>query len=280
MSSFQNPHSKINNPPAAVLLAAGKGTRMSGASRGELPKVLHPVAGRPMIHWVVDACRAAGVERIIVVVGYRGDLVREALTDAEGVQFVEQSEQRGTAHAVQMAAPLFKDQPPCDVFVLAGDGPLIRPATLQQLLKTHRETDAAATLATAVLDDPTGYGRVLRTSGGDSDGFGRIVEQKDATPDELAVREVNPSYYCFDSAALFETLEQVGNANASGEYYLTDVPGLLAEAGRSVSLVDAVPPQDVLSINTPEQLAAVDVILRERLATADRDVSAAAGATR
>ena len=241
--------------------------------------MLHRVAGRPMVHWVVEACRAAGVERVIVVVGYRGDLVREALADAEGISFVEQAEQRGTAHAVQMAAPLFRDQPPRDVFVLAGDGPLIRAATLRQLLATHRDTDAAATLATAVLDDPTGYGRVLRSSGRGG-GFGRIVEQKDATPDELAVREVNPSYYCFDSAALFDTLEEVGNANASGEFYLTDVPGLLADAGRTVALVDAVPPQDVLSINTPEQLAAVDVILRERLATADRDVSAAAGATR
>ena len=264
-----------------------------GASGGDLPKVLHRVAGRPMIHWVVDACRAAGVERVIIVVGYRGDLVREALADAAlasgggvasgGVEFVEQAEQRGTAHAVQMAAPLFKDQPPCDVFVLAGDGPLIRAATLQQLLKTHRDTDAAATLATAVLDDPTGYGRVLRSSGGDASGggFGSIVEQKDATPDQLAVREVNPSYYCFDSAALFNTLEQVGNANASGEFYLTDVPGLLVDSGRTVSLVDAVPPQDVLSINTLEQLSAVDAVLWERLATSPApDETAAAGASR
>ena len=285
MASIKNPQSKIKNPQA-ILLAAGKGTRMGGASGGNLPKVLHPVAGRPMIHWVVEACRGAGVERVIVVVGYRGDLVQNALADAAGagqVEFVEQAEQRGTAHAVAMAAPLFKDRPPCDVFVLAGDGPLIRPTTLQQLLITHRDTDAAATLATAILDDPTGYGRVLRTPGSDASGggFDRIVEQKDATPDQLAVREVNPSYYCFDSAALFDTLEQVGNANASGEYYLTDVPGLLAEAGRTVSLVDAVPPQDVLSINTLEQLSAVDAILRERLATSPAtDEPAAAGAPR
>ncbi len=286
MSSIQNPQSNSKDPQA-ILLAAGKGTRMGD---GTLPKVLHPVAGRPMIHWVVDACRAAGVERVVVVVGYRGDLVQDALADAAGagqVEFVEQAEQRGTAHAVQIAVPLFKDQPTCDVFVLAGDGPLIRPTTLQQLLETHRDTDAAATLATAVLDDPTGYGRVLRTPGGDASGgdafggaFDRIVEQKDATPDQLAVREVNPSYYCFDSAALFDTLEQVGNANASGEYYLTDVPGLLREAGRTVSLVDAVPPEDVLSINTPEHLATVDAILQERLRSAGRPEPAAAGAPR
>ncbi|MEM9883561.1 MAG: NTP transferase domain-containing protein [Planctomycetota bacterium] len=256
----QTPDPGPRTPPAAVLLAAGRGTRMGG----DRPKVLHEVASRPMIRWVVDACLDAGVSRIAVVVGYRGDEVRNALADEPACAFVEQAEQLGTAHAVEMARPWFEDEPADDVLVLAGDGPLIRAATLTRLLDVHRESHAAATLATAVIDDPTGYGRVLRTP---RNTFDQIVEQKDATPEQLAVREVNPSYYCFDGPTLFDALPRVGNANAGGEYYLTDVPGLLEAEGRTVALVDAVPAADVLSINTPAQLAEVDRLLKQRLAT-------------
>jgi len=248
-------------PPQAILLAAGKGTRMGS----DLPKVLHPVAGRPMLRWVVDACLGAGVDRCVVVVGYRGDDVRAALADEPRCVFVEQTEQLGTAHAADMARPVFEGVPPCDVFVLAGDGPLIRTQTLARLLEVHRRTKAAATLATAVLDDPSGYGRVLRTAAG---GFDRIVEQKDAGPDELAVHEVNPSYYCFTSTGLFDGIAQVGNQNAQHEYYITDVPALLRGRGHGVTLVDAVPAEDVLSINNPQQLAEVDRVLRARLQNA------------
>jgi UDP-N-acetylglucosamine diphosphorylase/glucosamine-1-phosphate N-acetyltransferase len=237
---------------------------------GDLPKVLHKVTGQPMLHWVIQACRAAGVERIVVVVGYKSELVREAFGNEPDCEFVEQTEQLGTGHAAQMAAPLFKDQPPCDVFVLAGDGPLIRGTTLKTLLQIHRDTEAKATLATSVIDDPQGYGRILR----DADNrFDRIVEQKDATSDELAIREVNPSYYCFRSDAMFAMLDRVSNANASGEYYLTDVPGMLKADGRTVAVVDAVPPADVLSINTPDHLAAVDAILTSRLLGQDNETS-------
>ncbi|MFW6031760.1 MAG: NTP transferase domain-containing protein [Phycisphaeraceae bacterium] len=246
-------------PPDAILLAAGKGTRMGS----DLPKVLHEVAGRSMIYWVVRACQSAGVGRCIVVVGYRGELVREALAGMENVEFVEQAEQLGTGHAARMAEPLFEHVEPRDVFVLAGDGPLIRPETLTKLLEVHRGKDAAATMATAVLDDPSGYGRVVRDEHGD---FSEIVEQKDASEEQLAIREVNPSYYCFRSDRLFESLGQVDNDNRQGEYYLTDVPGLLQSRGYTVAVVDAVPPEDVLSVNTPQQLAAVDEVLRERLA--------------
>ncbi|MEM1109306.1 MAG: NTP transferase domain-containing protein [Planctomycetota bacterium] len=247
-------------PPAAILMAAGKGTRMGS----DLPKVLHEVAGRPMLRWVVEACFAAGVETCVVVVGYRGDEVRAALADELRCVFVEQTEQLGTAHAADMARPVFEDRPAGDVFVLAGDGPLIRSQTLARLLEVHRRTKASATLATAVLDDPTGYGRVVRNA---DHNFDRIVEQKDASPDELAVNEVNPSYYCFRSDDLFDSLTQVGNANQQGEYYITDVPGLLRERGKTVTLVDAVPAEDVLSINNPDQLAEVDRILLNRLAS-------------
>ncbi len=250
------------NAPAAILMAAGKGSRMGS----DLPKVLLEVGGKPMLRWVVEACFAAGVETCVVVVGYKGDEVRAALADEPRCVFVDQTQQLGTAHAADMARPIFETMPAGDVFVLAGDGPLIRSQTLARLFELHRRTKASATLATAVLDDPTGYGRVIRNHSG---GFDRIVEQKDATPDELAVQEVNPSYYCFRSDDLFDSLTQVGNANQQGEYYLTDVPGLLRSQGKTVTLVDAVPAEDVLSINTPEQLAAVDQIVRQRLASAN-----------
>lgn len=246
--------------PQAIILAAGKGTRMGG----DWPKVCHQVAGRPMVCWVVDACLQAGVCRCVVVVGYKGEMVRSALagySDSQ-VAFVEQAEQLGTGHAARMAQPLLKDQPDLDLFVLAGDGPLIRPQTLTTLLEIHRSHQAAATLATATLENPAGYGRVVRDALG---GFQAIVEQKDATAEQLAIREVNPSYYCFNSGLLFATLGQVKNQNRQGEYYLTDVPGLLKSQNRKVCVVDAVPAEDVLSINTPAELANVDAILTQRL---------------
>ncbi len=250
----------LSNPPAAIILAAGKGTRMGG----DAPKVLYEVAGRPMICWVVEACKKAGVGTIVVVVGYRADLVQAALADEPSCVFVEQAEQLGTGHAAMMARPRFEQMPAGDTFVLAGDGPLIRHTTLARVLEIHRRRKADATLATSVIDDPTGYGRVVRSSSGD---FEAIVEQKDATPEQLAIQEVNPSYYCFDAHALFIALDRVSNDNASGEYYLTDAPGLLKQQGKTVVVVDAVPAEDVLSINTPQQLAEVDRILSARVAS-------------
>jgi bifunctional UDP-N-acetylglucosamine pyrophosphorylase/glucosamine-1-phosphate N-acetyltransferase len=241
----------------AVILAAGKGTRM----QSDLPKVMHEVGDRPMLHWVVDACRAAGAKRIVVVVGFKGELVRASLAGANDIEFVEQTEQLGTGHAVDQARAAFVSTPDHDVFVLCGDGPLIRPETLETLLRTHRSAAADATLATAVIDDATGYGRIVRDAAG---GFSRIVEQKDATPEQLGIREVNPSYYCFRSGPLFERLSRTSNDNANGEYYITDVFGLTREDHATVAVVDAVPAGDVLSINDPEQMALVDGIIRTR----------------
>lgn len=250
--------------PQAVILAAGMGKRMGG----DLPKVLHPVADRPMIEWVVDACLEAGCSRCVVVVGYKAQMVRDALQDyaaAGQVAFVEQTEQLGTAHAAQQAQPLFEDilksEETCNVFVLAGDGPLIRSQTLQNMLAMHREEQAALTMATSIIDDPTGYGRVVRDLNGH---FLKIVEHKDADDDERHIREVNPSYYCFDANALFRVLGDIDNRNKAGEFYLTDAPAMLLSQHQTVCVVDAVPPEDVLSINTPQQLAEVDRILRQR----------------
>lgn len=241
--------------------------------KSDLPKVLHPVGSppRPMVQAVIDACREAGCARIVLVVGHRQELVREAVAGQRDVEFALQPEQLGTGHAVRCAESLFKDDIAAGVgtgrncFVLAGDGPLIRAETLRQLLSLHRGSRALATLATSVIPDPSGYGRIVRDGpGGASGKFVGIVEQKDCTPEQLKIGEVNPSYYCFDTAALFNTLAHVKRNESSGEYYVTDVPGMLLAEGKRVEVIAAVPPEDILSVNTPEQLAEVDRIYQSR----------------
>lgn len=232
----------------------------------DLPKVLHPVGDppRPMVQAVVEACRAAGCDRIILIVGYKQELVRRAMQAWPGIEFAEQPEQLGTGHAVRCAESLFEQErsaPGREVFVLAGDGPLIRPSTLRQMLERHRTGRASATLATSRIADPTGYGRIVRDGAGS---FTAIVEHKDCTPEQRAINEINPSYYCFDARAMFDALARVQRNPQSGEYYITDVPGMLLAGGARVEVIDAVPPEDVLSINTPEQLAEVDRIFRSR----------------
>ncbi len=247
-----------NSAPTAIILAAGKGTRM----KGDLPKVVHPVGGRPMVCAVVEACRQAGCSRIIVVVGYKQELVREALSGFPGIEYAVQVQQLGTGHAVLCAESLLKQSgASADIVILAGDGPLIRAQTLRMLLKKHRDAKASATLATSIIDDPAGYGRIVRDAAGR---FTGIVEHKNATPEQRAIREINPSYYCFNRADLFDSLKKVDRNPASGEYYLTDTLGLLLKQGKRVEVAPGVPPEDVLSINTPEDLAIVDRLYRAR----------------
>ncbi len=226
-----------------------------------------------MLCAVVDACREAGCERIILVVGYKKELVHDAMAAqgaawSKGLEYATQEQQLGTGHAVMCARETVGEVSGRPVFVLAGDGPLIRSETLRQLLQTHQSRGAAATLATSVIADPTGYGRIVRDASGM---FTGIVEHKDCSATQLAIREVNPSYYCFDLLALYRTLARVKKNESSGEYYITDVPALmLAEAaggagmGARVEVIPAVPAEDILSINTPEQLAEVDAIYRGR----------------
>ena len=246
-------------PPSAISLAAGKGTRM----KSDLPKVIHPVGGRAMVCAVVDACLEVGCARVVVIVGHMQDLVRSALSGyGQIVEFVVQDKQLGTGHAVRCAAPAFVSAGPRDpVFVLCGDGPLIRPATLQRMLDLHQATGAAATLATAIIDNPRGYGRIVRDAGGR---FDRIVEERDCLPDQLDIREVNPSYYCFAARPLFDALGSVKPNALGGETYITDVPSVMIARGERVEVIEAVPAEDVLSINTPEDLALVDRIYRTR----------------
>jgi len=246
--------------------------------RSNLPKVIHPVGGRPMVCAVIDACLEAGCRRIVVVVGYMQELVREAVepmrstAQAQGatIEFAVQGQQLGTGHAVMCAAGAFEGESASagnDVFVLCGDGPLIRSETLRTILGVHRSAGAAVTLATSVVEDPSGYGRITRDASGR---FTGIVEQKNATPEQLRIREINPSYYVFDAAALFSLLKKVKRNGLTGEYYITDAPEHALAGGLRVEVVRAVPPEDVFSINTPEDLARVDGVYRSRGVRAGR----------
>jgi UDP-N-acetylglucosamine diphosphorylase/glucosamine-1-phosphate N-acetyltransferase len=243
----------------AIILAAGKGTRMES----DLPKVLHEVCGRPMLAYVLDACREAGCERMLVVIGYRADLVREAFAGAGGdVTWVEQREQLGTGHAVMVCRDSLRAMRGA-VLVVAGDGPLIRGETLRELLRVHGETGAACTLATSILPDPARYGRIIRDDDGEVEG---IVEFLDADQRQRDVREVNVSLYCFDAPDLCGVLDDLDNDNAKGEYYLTDAVALLKARGRRLAAVPAVPPADVLSVNTDKELEQVSELMAARAA--------------
>lgn len=262
---------------SAIILAAGKGKRLGGSA----PKVAREVGGRPMVRWVVDACVAAGCGRVVLVVGHGREQVESIFDGYDSgsttIDFVVQSEQLGTGHAVQCAEPLFaqeRKEAGHAVFVLAGDGPLIRARTLRTLADRHVMANASATLATSVIENPSGYGRIVRD---DKRRFKAIVEEKNATDEQRAIREVNPSYYCFDVRSLFEALKAVRRDPVGGEFYLTDVPALMLAGGRRVEVIDAVPAEDVLSINTPEQLMEVDALLRAR---AESSAAPGAGAGR
>lgn len=237
----------------AIVLAAGKGTRM----KSELPKVLVPVAGRPMIRYVIDALRSAGVERIVVVVGYRADLVRAELAGLPGVEFADQTEQLGTGHAVMMCRQQLAahDGP---VVVVAGDSPMLQADSVAALIAESTARQAACLLGTVRRDDPTGYGRIIRNAAGD---FTGIVEEKDATPEQRAVNEVNVSTYVFSASELLSALDQLRADNSQREYYITDCPAILLAAGKPVAALKVLKPREALSINSPEELAQVEKVM-------------------
>ncbi len=225
------------------------------------PKVLHEVCGKPMLHYILDACFHADCQRVMVVVGQGKDEVIGAFAHERRIQWIEQAELLGTGHAAQMCVEEIKKHPG-NLFVLAGDGPLIRAQVLKTLLRTHQEEKASASMATAMLDNPSGYGRITRDAEGN---FLDIVEDIDATAEQREIHEVFPSYYCFRSEDLLAALEKLQPNNKKHEYYLTDTFGILRRMGKRVVAVQAVAAEDTLSINTRQQLAEVDSIMEDRI---------------
>ena len=237
-----------------VILAAGKGTRM----KSKLPKVLHKAGGKSMVQHVIDAAKAAGAKRNIVVTGFGGDMVRAAI--GEQAEFVEQKEQLGTGHAVLQTADLLKDENGT-VMVLCGDTPLLTGDLLKKLYDEHVAAKAKATVLTAIMPDATGYGRIIRKADGSVE---KIVEHKDATEAERQVKEVNSGIYCFAAKDLFVALKQVTNDNAQGEYYLPDVLEILQKQGEKIWAVAADDYEATLGINSRLQLSGAEKILRRR----------------
>ncbi|MFG0213525.1 bifunctional UDP-N-acetylglucosamine diphosphorylase/glucosamine-1-phosphate N-acetyltransferase GlmU [Brevibacillus porteri] len=241
----------------AVVLAAGQGTRM----KSKLYKVLHPVCGKPMVQHVVDTMASMQVQDIVVVVGHGADAVRAKL--GEDITYALQEEQLGTAHAVSQAAPFLQDKEGT-TFLLYGDVPLLSATTLSALLTYHEEQQAAATVLTAVLPDATGYGRIVRNEAGE---VLRIVEHKDATEAERAIREINTGIYCYDNRKLWKALAEVKNDNAQGEYYVTDVVGILRDAGETVVGYEAVDPEETMGVNDRVQLSEAEAYMKKRIMT-------------
>lgn len=242
------------NKVAALVLAAGKGTRM----KSRLPKVLHKVGGKAMVERVLDTVTAVGVDRSVVIVGFGGEEVRAYLGDR--CEYVTQAEQKGTGHAVREAKPVLGDFDGT-IVLMCGDTPLVTEDTIKALLNEHATTGAAATVLTAHMENPTGYGRIIRDEEGK---VLRIVEQKDGTPDELAVQEINTGMYAFDSQKLWPCLAQLSDDNAQGELYITDVVGILVNAGERVSAYMTMDEDESLGVNSRIQLAEAERILRNR----------------
>ena len=239
----------------AVILAAGKGTRM----KSKLPKVLHKVGGHPMLEHVMDAAEAAGCQDNVVVIGHGAELVRELVGNRARIAL--QAEQLGTGHAVLQAADTLKDFTGT-VMILCGDTPLLEAAELRKFYEEHVQSGAAATVMSAMMEDPFGYGRILRNANGDVAG---IVEQKDATEEQKLIKEINTGNYCVEAPLLFEVLKTLGNNNAQGEYYLTDVLAKLRGMGKKVGGMVTADSEMIMGVNSRRQLAEAESVMRRRI---------------
>ena len=245
----------------AIVMAAGKGTRMES----DLPKVLVNVRGRPMIEYVLDAIRAAGVTRTIVVVGYGADDVRAAIADRGGIEFALQEEQLGTGHAVMCCSDLLLEHNSVDCdgagLVVAGESPMMESRSLAALLEAYETSPTACIIGTTHKENPTGLGRIIR----DGDGkFTGIVEERDATDEQRRITEVNMSYYVFRCGDLLTALGQLKTDNAQGEYYITDCPAVFLDQGKEVRAMAVLEPHEAMSINNLAELAVVEAAMEGR----------------
>lgn len=246
----------------ALILAAGKGTRM----KSDLPKVAVPLAGKPLLVHVIESLVAAGIKSMVIVVGHKKEVVQDLVPDLPGVdiRYAEQTVQKGTAHAVLAAADALKDFSG-ELLVTCGDMPRIRPDTFQRLLSEHGSDDRAATICTAKLDDPYPYGRIVRSANGTVE---KIVEEKDADAATKKIQEVNSGTYVFRSPEIFQVLGKIDSQNSQQEYYLTDVVALYRERGEAVGAVLMEDAEEVLGVNSKEDLEALEKKILG--ATADR----------
>ncbi|OTQ86483.1 bifunctional N-acetylglucosamine-1-phosphate uridyltransferase/glucosamine-1-phosphate acetyltransferase [Bacillus subtilis subsp. subtilis] len=239
----------------AVVLAAGQGTRI----KSKLYKVLHPVCGKPMVEHVVDEALKLSLSKLVTIVGHGAEEVKKQLGDKS--EYALQAEQLGTAHAVKQAQPFLADEKGVTI-VICGDTPLLTAETMEQMLKEHTQREAKATILTAVAEDPTGYGRIIRSENG---AVQKIVEHKDASEEERLVTEINTGTYCFDNEALFRAIDQVSNDNAQGEYYLPDVIEILKNEGETVAAYQTGNFQETLGVNDRVALSQAEQFMKERI---------------
>lgn len=242
------------NSPIAIVMAAGKGTRMES----ELPKVLCQANGRPLVRYVLDALNQAGVEKMVVVVGYEAEKVESELASEPNLQFAHQTEQLGTGHAVMMCREQIKDHEG-PVVVVAGDSPMMQASSIKSLLDDFADSTPACLLGSLIHSDPTGLGRIVR----DEDGrFVGIVEEKDADEEQRKISEVNMSTYVFDCQKMLRALDRLTDDNKQKEYYITDLPGIMLEDGEDVRSLPVLKPIESYSVNTLEQLAEVEQVMK------------------
>lgn len=240
-------------PVTAIVLAAGKGTRM----KSELPKVLCQANGRPLVGYVIDSLKHAGVNQFIMVVGYRADLVQQEFQSDSSIQFALQEKQLGTGHAVMVCRHLLEGHHGA-VVVVAGDSPMLQSESIAALLDEFHQSSPACILGTLIHQNPTGLGRIVRDAEGN---FVGIVEHKDATEEQLKINETNMSTYVFDCQKMLAALDHLTDDNQQQEYYITDVPGILLSQGEDVRALPVLKPIEALSVNTVEQLAEVETAL-------------------
>lgn len=236
----------------SVILAAGKGTRM----KSKMPKVLHKVCGKPMLSHVIRSAKEAGAERIIAIIGHEAEQVKNEI--GEGPEWANQIEQLGTGHAVMQVESMLQGFAGT-ILILCGDTPLITAESLKSLLEKHVESGNSATVLTARLENPSGYGRIIRSNDGQVEA---IIEHKDASPDQLQINEINTGIYCFNGKELFAALKKIKPVNAQGEYYLTDVLSVLKEEGKNIGAVMVKNNSEVMGINNRVQLAEAEKVMR------------------
>ncbi len=238
----------------AIVLAAGKGTRM----KSDLPKVLFPICGKPMIHYVLDALERANVDEVLVVVGYQKEAVCEEIKTRKNVKFAEQKELLGTGHAV-MSCREYLEGYDGSVFIVAGDNPMLQSSSVDRLFEEFEKGDAACVLGTVYKENPFGMGRILRDAAGN---FIGVVEEKDATDEQRRIKEINISYYVFDTPELLKSLDSIRNNNAQKEYYITDVPKILLDAGKKILALPVLKEIECLGVNTQADVAEVEKALQ------------------